>query len=217
MVYSCCVHGCSNRQGKPVDSRKIHFFSFPLKDPKRADKWLLAIGRKGFTTTKFSKVCSDHFVYEDFKSIVGGSYRLNLRENVVPSVFTCTTELMAKRAKLLNITNSDTLKICELEPANLAPLRSPSPANLKEIDTPTTKSTSSVQLLRTPSKERTLLFLPTLKQKLPDTLRKKALHSKIKLLQQTVRRKNIVIKNLRDLIASMKNNGFIDSSFKGGP
>ncbi|XP_022177443.1 THAP domain-containing protein 1 B-like [Myzus persicae] len=152
MVYSCCVHGCSNRQGKTVDFRKIHFFSFPLKDPKRVAKWLLAIGRTDFTATKFSKVCSDHFVYDDFKSNVDGLYRLDLKENVVPSVFNFTTELLAKQAKLLNTTNSDALKICELEPINFPPLRSPSAANLKEIDLPATSSTSSVQLHKTPSK-----------------------------------------------------------------
>jgi len=215
MVYSCCVHGCYNRQGKTVDSRKIHFFSFPLKDPERLEKWLLAIGRKGFTATKFSKICSDHFVYDDFKSNVGGSYRLDLRENVVPSVFICTTELLAKRAKLLNGTNSDTLEINEIEPVNLAPLRSLSPDNIKEIDTQITSSRSSIQLLRTPSKSKVLLFPPSPKRKLPDTPRKKALYKKIQLLQQTVRRKNIVIKNLTDLIGNMKKNGFIDSSVKG--
>lgn len=85
---------------------------------------------------------------------VGGSYRLDLRENVIPSVFTCTTELLAKRAKLLNPTNSDIPNTSnltplrsptsELEPLNLAPLRSPSLANLKEIDTPTTSTMSRV-------------------------------------------------------------------------
>jgi len=186
---------------------------------------LLAIGRKDFTATKFTKICSDHFVYEDFKLNVGGSYRLDLRENVVPSVFTCTTELLAKRAKLLNPTNSNTLNTSdltplrsptsELEPLNLAPLRSPSPANLKEIDTPTTSTLSSVQLLRTPSKGRVLLFSPSPKRKSTDTPRKKTLYKKIKLLQQTVRRKNTTINNLTDLIGSMKKNGFIDSSVKG--
>lgn len=115
---------------------------------------MLAIGRKDFTATKFTKICSDHFVYEDFKLNVGGSYRLDLRENVIPSVFTCTTELLAKRAKLLNPTNSDTPNTSnltplrsptsELEPLYLAPLRSPSLANLKEIDTPTTSTMSRV-------------------------------------------------------------------------
>lgn len=176
---------------------------------------MLAIGRKGFTATKFSKICSDHFVYDDFKSNIGGSYRLDLKENVIPSVFHCTTELLAKRAKLLNLTNFDTPKTSELEPVNLAPLRSPSPANLEEMDTQTASSMSHVQLLRTPSKSKVLLFSPFPKRKLPDTPRKKALYKKIQLLQQTVRRKNIVIKNLTDLIGSMKKNGFIDSSVKG--
>lgn len=180
----------------------------------------MAIGRKGFTATKFSKICSDHFVYDDFKSNIGGSYRLDLKENVIPSIFTCTTELLAKRAKLMNFTNSDPPKTSELEPVNLepinlAPLRSPSPANLEEIDTQTTSSTSHVQLLRTPSKSKVLLFSPSPKRKLPNTPRKKTLYKKIQLLQQTVRRKNIVIKNLTDLIGSMKKNGFIDSSVKG--
>jgi len=197
------------------NNQLIFLFRFPLKDPERLNKWLLAIGHKGFTATKFSKICSDHFVYDDFKSNIGGSYRLDLKENVIPSVFTCTKELLAKRAKLMNFTNSDTPKTSELEPINLAPLRSPSPANLEEIDTQTTSSTSHVQLLRTPSKSKVLLFSPSPKRKLPNTPRKKSLYKKIQLLQQTVRRKNIVIKNLTDLIGSMKKNGFIDSSVKG--
>jgi len=68
----------------PYQITKWYFsFRFLLKDLERVDKWLLAIGRKDFTATKFTKICSDHFVYEDFKLNVGGSYRLDLRENVV--------------------------------------------------------------------------------------------------------------------------------------
>lgn len=74
MVCSCSVHLCTNRS-KP-GPRKIHFFSFPLKNAERTQQWVNAVGRKGFIPTKYSKVCSDHFHQNDFEKICGGSYLL---------------------------------------------------------------------------------------------------------------------------------------------
>lgn len=45
------------------------------------------MGRKEFIPSKHSKVCSDHFVPSDFQQNVGGTYKLKLNANAVPSIF----------------------------------------------------------------------------------------------------------------------------------
>ncbi|XP_033760359.1 THAP domain-containing protein 1-like [Pecten maximus] len=75
MVHTCVVYGCTNRAD---NSAKRGFYGFPtvrLHEDKwseelsreRRTKWIAAIGRKGFTPSVHSKVCSDHFVEELLK------------------------------------------------------------------------------------------------------------------------------------------------------
>ncbi|XP_022172357.1 THAP domain-containing protein 1-like [Myzus persicae] len=94
MVCSCSVHLCTNRS-KP-GPRKIHFFSFPLKNAERTQQWVNAVGRKGFIPTKYSKVCSDHFHQNDFEKICGGSYLLKLKVTAVPSIFPNYSDIISK-------------------------------------------------------------------------------------------------------------------------
>lgn len=187
-------------------------FRFPLKQPDRLEKWMSAIGRKHFTATKYSKVCSDHFTRDDFKINVGGSYRLDLKNEAVPSIFDCTKDLALKRAKILNtFSNKSPIKEQprEINQLSLTPDYAAGPSKLGSSHSP---------ILKTPSKGRVLLFSPPRKRisvKLPDTPIKKFLKNKIKLLKQTVRRKNNKIKNLSTLIESMKKNGCIDGNAEG--
>lgn len=184
---------------------------------------MAAIGRKSFVATKYSKVCCDHFLPGDFKLNPGGSYRLDLKNNAVPSVFTCTTELSIKRSKLLNQVTIPNVPIKITIDSTIT--RTPIPAKSDEfyttLCTPSTSSFSTslcearpckmscLSLLTSPSKGR-VLPLFSIKRLKPDTSKEKVLRKKIKLLQQSVRRKNTKIKNLTDLIRSMKNNGSVD-------
>jgi hypothetical protein len=58
-------------------------FSIP-KDPQRRKQWLIAMRREDFKASDSSKVCSQHFVDEDFDR-TGQTVRL--RAGVIPSVF----------------------------------------------------------------------------------------------------------------------------------
>lgn len=49
--------------------------------------WINAVGRKGFIPSYSSRLCSIHFQTSDFYNNPGGSYKLTLKENAVPSVF----------------------------------------------------------------------------------------------------------------------------------
>ncbi|XP_022170372.1 THAP domain-containing protein 1-like [Myzus persicae] len=65
MPVSCVAYGCTNRY-KP--GQTIHFFRFPLANVNLNKKWIAAIKRKNFTPTKWSRLCSDHFVYENYQT-----------------------------------------------------------------------------------------------------------------------------------------------------
>jgi len=59
---------------------------FPLKEKDRLSKWLHSVKRKGFTPTKYSKLCSEHFRESDYLYQLGFRYK-QLRPDAVPSVF----------------------------------------------------------------------------------------------------------------------------------
>lgn len=83
-------------------------FRFPLKNTERNQKWLDAVQRKGFTPSKHSAICSDHFVRSDYKINPGGSYRLHLKETAIPSIFHCS-------APAIKVLRSDIAVINEQE------------------------------------------------------------------------------------------------------
>ncbi|XP_077564701.1 uncharacterized protein LOC144180190 [Haemaphysalis longicornis] len=74
MPSYCAMYGCTNTGGRNA----VVFHSFP-KDPRLAAQWTAACKRKGFTPTKNSQICSDHFpdsAYERSLSL--------MRENNIP-------------------------------------------------------------------------------------------------------------------------------------
>ncbi|XP_050065993.1 THAP domain-containing protein 1-like [Aphis gossypii] len=83
MPVSCSVHGCTNRQ---IRGCSQHFFKFPLKDSNKLQLWIDAVKRKGFNPNNSSRVCSDHFLRSDFVAKPGGSYKLMLKNESVPSL-----------------------------------------------------------------------------------------------------------------------------------
>jgi len=56
MVKSCCACGNVFEKGNG-----IHFYKFP-EDPDLRVKWIGAVGRKGWHPTKFTRICSKHFI-----------------------------------------------------------------------------------------------------------------------------------------------------------
>ncbi|KAG5280581.1 hypothetical protein AALO_G00061750 [Alosa alosa] len=61
---------------------------FPLRDSDRLKQWIRKVNRVGWTPTKHSSLCSDHFTPDCFRPRVGlGHSRLNLTCNAVPTIF----------------------------------------------------------------------------------------------------------------------------------
>ena len=70
MVLTCCVVGCHRRGGR----EKVCFYKIPsATDPReskdsmellcrRRELWINRIGRKDWNPSKYSRVCSDHFI-----------------------------------------------------------------------------------------------------------------------------------------------------------
>ena len=58
----CVAFGCNNRRG---EDDNISFHSFPSDNDLRS-KWINALKRKNFTPSKHSRLCSCHFLSEDY-------------------------------------------------------------------------------------------------------------------------------------------------------
>ncbi|CAG4945242.1 unnamed protein product [Parnassius apollo] len=77
MVFSCCVKGC---RSESYPGCGLSFHSFPVKEDA-LKAWLKVVPVKG--STKYKKVCSNHFKSQDF--VIQGA-RKRLTANAVPSV-----------------------------------------------------------------------------------------------------------------------------------
>ena len=98
MVASCCVYNCTNRVLK---NSGLSFYSFPInKDIQK--KWISRTWRKKFKPSKYSKVCSVHFLDSDYKEgpghgNVSRKYRI-LKPEAIPSVFPNLPEHLQPKA-----------------------------------------------------------------------------------------------------------------------
>uniref|UniRef100_A0A8C1LVD3 THAP-type domain-containing protein n=3 Tax=Cyprinus carpio TaxID=7962 RepID=A0A8C1LVD3_CYPCA len=86
MVISCCAVGCANRQGKA----NISFYRIPF-DGERRQRWVAAISRKNWQPSKYSRICSEHFLQ-------GQKSDDPLSPDYVPSVFVHTKSPEKRRA-----------------------------------------------------------------------------------------------------------------------
>lgn len=75
MVKSCCAVGCSNRARK---GSGISFHRFPT-EKERSSLWIAALRRQNWTPTKYTWVCSAHFI--------AGKSEDKLSPDYVPSIF----------------------------------------------------------------------------------------------------------------------------------
>lgn len=65
----------------------IILYRFPINDQHKLELWVKAVGRKGFIPNKYSRLCHEHFKTSDFYQNPGGSYKLTLKSDAVPSIF----------------------------------------------------------------------------------------------------------------------------------
>jgi len=66
MPNKCSAVNCRSGYEKQSDEEKITFHNFPLKNPSLLKEWSTKVARLDFTPTVYSKLCSKHFVDEDF-------------------------------------------------------------------------------------------------------------------------------------------------------
>ena len=87
MVISCVAFGCQNRQDKSKvvvqDEIPIAFHRFPAKKDL-LNKWVTSIKRWKWNPTRFSFVCSEHFLISDYK-VPPWEPRPRLYPNVLPN------------------------------------------------------------------------------------------------------------------------------------
>ncbi|CAH0394737.1 unnamed protein product [Bemisia tabaci] len=97
-MVSCAVCGCSHRTGnrnKPAsqvkfeeqNKRPMKFFRFPLSNPEKWQKWVLAIRRNNFTPCKYSRVCEIHFEKKFLKKGVRRVGCISLSPDAIPTIF----------------------------------------------------------------------------------------------------------------------------------
>ena len=76
MPKNCCAFGCSNVYRKGYG---LQFYRFPV-DSDRRRRWVAAIGRKDWTPTDYSCICSEHFA-------TGVKSNHPLAPNCIPTLF----------------------------------------------------------------------------------------------------------------------------------
>ncbi|XP_032394207.1 THAP domain-containing protein 5 isoform X2 [Etheostoma spectabile] len=79
---ACSAFRCHNTQRK--DST-VMFFRFPLCDPDRLKQWLKNMGRKKWTPSALSHLCSTHF--EDDQFLSDRNVNKRLKTTAVPTIF----------------------------------------------------------------------------------------------------------------------------------
>ncbi|XP_047101644.1 THAP domain-containing protein 2-like isoform X2 [Schistocerca piceifrons] len=91
MVNSCAALGCTE---KYVKGAELSFHSFPA-DEVRRNVWTLALKRKNFKASKYTKICSKHFSSDCFDTDAFGFGR-KLKRDAVPSIFNCPLHSASK-------------------------------------------------------------------------------------------------------------------------
>ena len=191
MVRTCSAPGCKNRFSK---GGKVSFHSFPIKNLELCKKWVEATGRIDFSPSKYSQLCSEHFLPSDF--ITEYLLRPNLKNNAVPSVFQIpeyikfikseSAKEKDKSAKPLQETPSLKRTINES-------LQTPPPHKiiLIEVQAKCDNNQSTITSNKSNPKPK------------DESIRIKEMKRKIKTLQQKLRRKEKKIGSLTDVVKQL--------------
>lgn len=199
MVISCAAFGCTNRyvKGGP---KSFHYF--PMKNEELLKKWIVAIKRENFNPTKYSCLCSDHFLPSD--------YNLNRSENVfpvhhhkpilkfnaVPSVFIFSKE----KKKIRKPPLSRKPPPVKGKKRNSDDDMSTIPAKSPKLIAPDVEDLSSTISTEVPS----IVHKDTTNSPTKEKLRRK-----VKTLQQKLRRKEKKINSMQDIISQLKDKNLL--------
>ena len=77
----CSIFGCTNRY---IKGGRITFHHFP-KDPDVRSHWIRASRRRDWIPSRFSSVCSEHFIRDDFKKTKHVQNKRLLKAGAIPS------------------------------------------------------------------------------------------------------------------------------------
>ncbi|XP_061569578.1 THAP domain-containing protein 6-like, partial [Cololabis saira] len=89
MPEFCAAYGCNNQRSLQTRSRGITFHKFPTNESLRR-QWEVALRREGFTATKHTKLCSEHFKPYHFDRT---GQIVRLRDGAIPSLFNFPSHL----------------------------------------------------------------------------------------------------------------------------
>ncbi|KAF0703837.1 THAP domain-containing protein 4-like, partial [Aphis craccivora] len=191
MPTCCVVLNCKSRESTDSD---FHFFTFPINDGIRLEKWMLALNCQGF-------------IPKVKLNIPGGSYKLKLKPNTVPSVFPGRPVASTSISSESPVHQSDVLITT---PTRKRPLLLSSDDDNKDkswvwswAETKMPKATSSPVLI-TPSKKMRseISFLVSPKNPISTPTKYK---KQIRLLKQKLRIQEAKIKNMKGLLDNLKN------------
>ncbi|XP_068090125.1 uncharacterized protein [Hyperolius riggenbachi] len=152
MPMTCVAYGCNNNFVKGCGKQ---FFRFPMKDPERLSKWVVAIRRKHWKPSASCRICSDHFTDKDYM-LRPGAMVPRLRLDAVPSIFNGFPKHLKERLerKKQQQTDDQVVVICyqmetqhkpclikqdQEKPENTAITEGPSEPSLPEPATPGTE------------------------------------------------------------------------------
>jgi hypothetical protein len=152
------------------------------------------VTKSGFVPTKWSKLCSNHFLHTDYQKPTGGSYYLKLKNNAVP-LLPSSSQPPVKIHKFAKETASD--------------------SSLTD-ENPDNKLTEEIHpILITPTKAKPIHVTPTKKRKSTEIITPvRKMKGKIKVLQQKIRRQQFKIKNMMELFKKLRSKGLLDSEVK---
>lgn len=171
-------------------------YRFP-SDPEIKKKWILALRRKNFQPSNSSKLCGAHFLPDDFL-IRPGSYRKQLKDSAIPSVFAAFPAYYQPKPKKARSNRQATL-----QEENISPDPAETSCTLDVEPVPDISGHNNV------SQET-----QTLECLLPDPADMKILKRKIRILTQKIRRRDKKIKSLKELVQSLKKQGLVDVSME---
>ncbi|CAH1106676.1 unnamed protein product [Psylliodes chrysocephalus] len=187
MVIYCVAIGCKNEQ----DKRKISFHGFPFKRPEVLNLWIKAVRRENWTPYKTSKLCGEHFHPFDYIIKQGCTTKL-LKPDAVPSVFSYPAHLLPKIAT----PRRKIKKLAESVDVHNNYVINDSATSMDIIDLSSTSASSS-QVRKMINRET-----QTDSNKMNILLQRK-----VKTLKQKVKRRDVKITNMKDVINEISKSG----------
>lgn len=159
------------------------FCRFPFKDEEKVKQWVQALKRKGFSPTKASKLCSEHFVPTDFLDRPG-SYIKRLKPNAIPSVFPAFPAYYQCKPKMPRLRTA------------LRENATPTVSENQLCDNVVSTENYAEKAVQTEHNELETVI---------------GLRKKVKMLQQKVRRRDRTVCNLKDLLKTLRDRGLLES------